>query len=644
MTKIRKDQIVDLSLSQFNDDIGATEFEIIKVTDKAQIINQVLDTSKKYSIRQSLVLVDGEFINMDNSPLIEGLGADFTNITTTSSTGVIFKSQTAQNINIKNISLSAVAVGSKVFDLKDEGADISTGTKGSYEFRLGGVNFTGCKDLGIIDGFRQWFTTDLGFYGCSNGFELRGAWNGIFLQNSNLFGFAATGTLFRQGANLSFADRCILQMNINVPTGAKFMDFQPAVFIDDEALQLVDFVAKVDGVKNDANGLLLLPNLSANNPKCLWSGNTGLPNTAIEKIITAANVSGTYTIDWLNDTYDIVMTGNTTFSQINLPASGRRTKTLNITITGNFVPTFPAGWETFKVGTYKGTDQNSIDIKFIAAGKYAMKISNSLSVYPAPDLQSVEPAGMNPNSTSQVILNGSFFTPESLITIQGVQITSKQFINSGKYRLTAVSGSEGIDPPIIISNGTEKTFLNRFSVLAGLITELKQSDTSNANNLIDLSEIGKAKITTFTEKGIFDWFTVPNNENFEIRFQAALGLNPQPSGNTNEYSKIRLIDTSDGIEKVRAANTQSGGINWRSTIEGSRYFNLGNSNSAQTRVENTSPTPVMVLRKTNDGITFRYLSNTGVITAIPVNFLGDVLIRVEAQLIDLVNVKYINLS
>jgi hypothetical protein len=594
MTKIRKEQIVDLSLSEFNDDIGATEFEIIKVIDKAQIINQKLDATKKYSIRQSLVLGDGEFINMDESALIEGLGADFTNITTTSATGIIFKSQVAQNINIKNISLSAVAVGSKVFDLKDEDANISTSTKGSYEFRLVGVNFTGCKDLGIINGFRQWFTTDLGFYDCSNGFELRGAWNGMFLENSNLFNFAATGTLFRQGANLSFTDRCILQMNINVPTGAKFMDFFPAVFLDDEALQLVDFVAKVDDVKNDANGLLLLPNLSANNPKCLWSGNTGLPNTAIEKIITADNVSGTYTIDWLNDTYDIVMTGDTTFSQINLPASGRRTKTLNITINGNFVPTFPAGWETFKVGTYKGTDQNSIDIKFIAAGKYAMSISNSLTAYPAPTLTDISPFNFPPNDTQILTLKGSFYTPESIVKIEGQVVNSIIYKEETRYLEASVtSGNNEGDFNVFISNGTERIFENKFTVSLGTVFIPAQSDYTNILNDPDLTKTGEITIKQADIIYQADYKTIPNSQNFSIKFRVVL-------------SSLKPTGSADFL-----GNTGSG------------IFFKNSSNSVVYRV-----LPRQYQTQTNDGvISLQDIPNTSTVTTSPLVRDQDIEVR-----------------
>ena len=289
---------------------------------------------------------------MDNSPLIEGMGADFTTIETTSTTGVIFKSVLAQNINIKNITLSASAVGSKVFELKD--VDSTFGTSlGTHEFRLVGVNFVNCRSLGYVSGFRQWFSSDLGFYGIYDGIEMRGEWHGMYFDKANMFGITTGATIFKQGVNLSFSDRCIFQTNFNVPIGVVFMNFMPAVFLDKEALQINDTVAKIDGIKNQTNALTLIPNIGANNPKSLWGINTGLPSTAQELIIINNAVTGTYVIDWLNDTYDLTLTGNTTFSEINLPASGRRTKTLNITIAGNFTPTFPTAWNLNKIGTFK---------------------------------------------------------------------------------------------------------------------------------------------------------------------------------------------------------------------------------------------------------------------------------------------------
>lgn len=639
---------VPSSLSAFTDDIGATEIEVIKVVDKAQIVNQVLDQTKKYSIRQSLTLIDGETINLDNSPLIEGLGADFTNITTTATNGVIFASQAAQNVNIKNISLSAVGTGSKVFDLKDVDANFATTAKGTHEFRIVGVNFTGCKDLGIIDGFRQFFATDLGFYGCTTGFELRGVWNGLYLQTSNLFGFAATGTLFRQGVNLSFADRCIIQMNVNVPAGAKIMDWQPSVFVDNEALQLVDWVAKIDGVKNDANGLLLFPNLSANNAKCLWSGNTGLPNTATEKIVIATGVTGTYVIDWLNDTYDLTLTGNTTFTEINLPASGRRTKTLNITISGNFTPTFPAGWNVNVIGIFKTGELNDINVKFISTGKYFVNINNSLTVYPAPILGSVIPVSLLPNSTSELRLKGSFYTPAGFVLLEGQVVNTIEFEpDTGDYVLSVTTAALEGEFDIIISNGTSVTFANKLIVILGVVHVPDIIDWSNIVEPIEILNNGEVKVKTLGQSGFATWQRdiPPTGINWEIRWkirQSNLVATTIPT-NANHASTEDFVLQRDS-DNLKAFGF---GIKYESTSLWKPYYETPTDGKLQTT--NISPdapnlidTYTFALRF-KDGI-LSYVENNVVKRTLTHVFTENMKIRVKVIYVDTHSIQYIELA
>lgn len=543
-------------LSNFTDDIGATEIEVVKVTNKSQIINQILDETKKYLILKNIVLVDGEFINMDSSPLIEGLGADYTNITTTSTTGVIFKSVSCGNINIKNISLSAVGVTSKVFELKDLDADFGV-TVGSHEFRLVGVNFTGCQSLGFVDGFRQWFTKDLGFYGCSDGIEMRGVWNGIFFEQSNLFGFSNTGTLFKQGANLSFVDRCIFQLNLNVPSGAVFLDFLPSVFQDDEALQLNNFVAKVDGVKNQDNATLLIPNISANDQKSLWGLNSGLPSTAREKIIIENSVSGTYNINWLNDTYDLTLTGDTTFTESNLPANGVRTKTINITLTGDFQVIFPANWENFKVGTFKGSDLNDISIKFIWAGKYFMKISNSLSVYPAPFLYSITPAGVLPTTQTLIVFKGEFYTPATIVQIEGQVVNSVSFVDTQTLNVVVNSGSVEGDYNVTISNGQTVVFNDRLTISNGTVIVPNGTDfiTSGAVSVVD----NNVSSTSSVSVGYATWNTqvLAVGDEFTLQFKP---ITSSFFNGTNSFTDLDIIDatTSSRIGFLRITQAVNG--------------------------------------------------------------------------------------
>jgi hypothetical protein len=94
----------------------------------------------------------------------------------------------------------------------------------------------------------------------------------------------------------------------------------------------------------------------------------------IEKLVTNASVTGSYGIDWSNDVWDLTLTGNTTLTESNLPASGK-TKTITLNISGNFTLTYPAGWTSKITGAYSGTATlNTITIQYYGSGKYKVLI------------------------------------------------------------------------------------------------------------------------------------------------------------------------------------------------------------------------------------------------------------------------------
>lgn len=94
----------------------------------------------------------------------------------------------------------------------------------------------------------------------------------------------------------------------------------------------------------------------------------------IEKLVTTASVTGAYNIDWSNDVWDLTLTGNTTLTESNLPASGK-TKTITLNISGNFTLTYPAGWTSKITGAYSGTAAlNTITIQYYGSGKYKVQI------------------------------------------------------------------------------------------------------------------------------------------------------------------------------------------------------------------------------------------------------------------------------
>jgi hypothetical protein len=69
------------------------------------------------------------------------------------------------------------------------------------------------------------------------------------------------------------------------------------------------------------------------------------------------------------------MTGDTTFSDINLPTSGTNTKVITIYMTGNYTPTFPTNWTTNTIGTYDGTVMNQLVVEYIKSGTYWLTIN-----------------------------------------------------------------------------------------------------------------------------------------------------------------------------------------------------------------------------------------------------------------------------
>lgn len=96
---------------------------------------------------------------------------------------------------------------------------------------------------------------------------------------------------------------------------------------------------------------------------------------AIEPILEQATVSGTTDIDWSKDTFNFTLTGNTTFTQSNLPAAGK-TKTITIYIkTGNFDLNLPAEWDRVQ-GSYDANKDNQIVVEYINATSYWVSISN----------------------------------------------------------------------------------------------------------------------------------------------------------------------------------------------------------------------------------------------------------------------------
>ena len=594
---------------------------IIYVNEASQIVNQVLDSNKVYFITQNITISDGETIIIPVGGLtLDGYGFNISSLFASADNHTMFSSPVggSGDIIMLNFSVTTIGANSKVFDVTD--------SDGSHAIELEYVNFNGCTSLGSQDDYRQGTWTTVGVYGCDDGIQLSGSWNGYKISNTNCFGFDSGGTLIKNDTDTTFDNRLFLSVNIDFPTGAKLCDFDATNFNSNELFQINSSIAKVNGVIAEENAETLVPNISANNDKCLWVGNIGLFNSADERYVEDVSISGSYEINWLKDTYNLTMTGDTAFSESNLPASGKNSAEIKIYLTGNFVPTWPSGWEDNMVGTYKGSDINEITVKFLKTGLYFVKINNSLSVYPAPSLEYITPVSLLPSATQELEIYGSFFTPNTIVSIEGQTVNSVEFVNSSKLILSVTTGATEDEFDITISNGTSVTFLNALIVNLGDVFVPTESDWTGVSANADVSETGNFKVTISDVDQNATWTPpIDNTKDWTVRFKFK---NSPLSTSENMY--FDFVDDVTSSKKIS--------IRWINTL----YLYLNGSSSFSLN-QTININQIVEVTKIGSTITI-YWNGVPKYTATPaVTFSNNWRINIHGQDAYIEGIKYIEL-
>lgn len=600
--------------------------EII-VKDKSQIINQVLDSTKIYKIDTQITLLDGESIIVPESGLtLDGHGFNISTIFSAADNHTIFTSPVggSGDLVLSHLSVTTVGANSKVFDVHD--------VDGTHAIEIEYANFSGCTSLGKQNGYRQGTWTTVGVYGCDDGLQISGSWSGYKISNTNCFGFAATGILFKKDVDTIFGNRLFLNINVDLPTGAILADFQASNFTSNELFQVNSSIAKLNGVIDEDSTSALIPNISANDAKALFVGNIGLYNSADERYVEDAAVVVAYNFNWLKDTYFLTMTGNTTFTQSNLPASGKNSEEIKIYLAGNYVPTFPAGWTDNLVGTYKGDEINEITVKFVKTAVYFMSINNTLTVYPAPDLQSVSPQSVLPSSTSAVTLFGSFFTPSTIVELEGQTVNSIEFVNSGELILSVTSGATEGEFDITISNGTSVTFTNALIVNVGVVHVPIESEWTIASGSPDVSTAGEFYITTYNTNHQADW-NVQLDYTIDWAMKVQLKASPLGVPGTTNYDNntlgVKLLKVSNSATVFYWSRQGTNADRVRAHVENDFYY----SGALNT---------VLELRFVA-GVFYLYRNNILVKTYTTPAITENLKLRVYLNTYDVIGLKYIEL-
>lgn len=97
----------------------------------------------------------------------------------------------------------------------------------------------------------------------------------------------------------------------------------------------------------------------------------------VDLLTENATVTGAHNIDWDYDTFNYTLTGNTTWTDVNLPTSGTNSKVITLYVIGDFAITYPANWGTNKIGVYDGTVLNQIVVEYVKSGVYWLTINQA---------------------------------------------------------------------------------------------------------------------------------------------------------------------------------------------------------------------------------------------------------------------------
>jgi len=191
------------------------------------------------------------------------------------------------NVFLQDLYVTTDGSGSQVFDL------VSVDGNSAIEFNK--VNFVGCTNRGEIDGYRQGLEVGCGMFGSTPSLTLTGAWSGGYrISTTNVFGIsdAMTDPLFKAGPGFSMQNRFFSDINADLGSTAAFFDFTPAMFPNDNTVQLNGAQLQRNGVF-DPSDTTITPNMDQTNLCSKWEGCVGIRNTSQGGKLSVSSSSAT---------------------------------------------------------------------------------------------------------------------------------------------------------------------------------------------------------------------------------------------------------------------------------------------------------------------------------------------------------------
>ena len=295
-------QIADLTpISAINAELSETTIIVKQASDFG-----VIDSTKVYVIDGIIDMGATQIVVPVGGITIIGYSFDVSGLISSEDNYTMFVSESivigSGNVLGADYHISVTGAASKVYELYD-----ATGFN-AFEFIR--VNYNDCTSLGDIYEYRQGLETGTGRFGGSPSLTLHGIWVGGYrITTSIVRSLAGTMTepLFKEGTLFQMNSRFLTDVNVDLPTLAPLLDFQPINFPNPSTLQLQGCIVTRDGAF-DADDSNYTPNISESDLSCAWADNNGMKNTFVggeatltTEILTAINTPGVF--ESLNGTY-----------------------------------------------------------------------------------------------------------------------------------------------------------------------------------------------------------------------------------------------------------------------------------------------------------------------------------------------------
>ena len=175
----------------------------------------------------------------------------------------------------------------------------------------------------------------------------------------------------------------------------------------------------------------------------------------------------------------------------------------------------------------------------------------TIPVAPPPYLEELIPDSYLPATTGNIILKGSFFTPNMTISLEGQTVNYKTFISDNEYHLNVTTGNTEGNFDVTLNNGISQTFPDALLIVLGTVFTPVESDWQSKSN-IDVTVGDYPKVTAPQINALAYWLPPVNyTKNWRISFKyVQSSFDPFSGGN----SYLRIKSATNTLLSLRMIN------------------------------------------------------------------------------------------